>query len=429
MDNNPLSPLLNIKRPKGKLMVQCKIAAESIREVVLDTNMHTLNSPLAYTYFVAILNTLEQLAANTASTQIVNESFCVLLSLVIQKVSNTFLVQQLPKLLPLLKAERNRFKNTSLVIAKYTLPMLTKIYISSQNDKYPFDSIKESLLDGRRTVRRVGTKCMCKLLSWFFTQPQNYSLATLLSRDLEEYSITAFNKLDSKMECKDPLFILYFLGVALQILPSQVGTNLMSHFFTLLEYGANAISIPTYLTIETFMAAKQLSADFVEYVLKYLLNNSPTGEELKDNDVVYISYMQGLVQTMQNLNRAKKMITEYMPAFVTCISEFLISPSVRVAKSAYNSLQAIFNNCLTPLSFKKKQEDIGIEGLIITEENIDYLSQTVVTLKYLLTERFEEIKSEVFKLIGLFAEKLKEGIVPQLPELLSELEIKKEYYS
>jgi hypothetical protein len=144
-------------------MAQCKMAAESICEVILDTNMHTLNSSLAYSYFIAIMNTLEQLAANTSSTQIVNESFCVLLSLVIQKVSNAFLVQQLPKLLPLLKTERNRFKDTSLIIAKYTLPMLTKIYISNQNNKYSFDSIKESILDGRRTVRRVGTKCMCKL--------------------------------------------------------------------------------------------------------------------------------------------------------------------------------------------------------------------------------------------------------------------------
>jgi hypothetical protein len=250
----------------------------------------------------------------------------------------------------------------------------------------------------------------------------------LLSRELEEYSITAFTKLDSKMECKDPLFILYFLGVALQILPSQVGTNLMSHFFTLLEYGANAISIPTYLTIETFMAAKQLPADFTEYVLKYLLNNNPTGEELKDNDVVYISYMQSLVQTMQNLNRTEGMIGQYVPAFIACISELLISPSSRVAKSAYNSLQAIFNNCLTPVLFKKKQEDIGIEGLVISGGNIDYLSQAVVTLKYLLTERFEGVKSEVFRLIGLFAERIKGGIAPQLPELLAELEAKREYY-
>ena len=237
--------------------------------------------------------------------------------------------------------------------------------------------------------------------------------------------------MDEGQDFQQVLYMLYFLGVGLQIMPAQIGTNLMSHFYSLLNIGNTAIMIPTYLILETFMAAKKLSADFVEHTLKYLLENVPSGDQTKDNNVVYIAYMQSLVQTILNLSKsdyadsAVRPAARYFPAFVINMSELLVSPSVRVSRSAYNSLQSVFNSCLTPDFFSKKAiASLGIEelGLMETGEekdaSVSYLAQSVANLKYLLTPRFSLLAPDVYKLIGLFASKLRSGLVAELPNIV-----------
>jgi len=439
MEDNPLKAFLNISKPKGRLVAECKIAAESIKEVVSASNLNAKGTPLSYSYFISVLNTLEQLATKQGISQVTHESFIVLLSLLVQKLPAPFFDSFIPRLLAILKFEKDHFKNSSVVIDKYILPILSKICMCNQADKFPFDTIKSGITDERRTVRRMATKCMCKLLTFFMSSAKFDSFAPLVCRDLEEFAINAFNKFtlseEGTIENKEALYVIYFFGVALQILPVQVGTNLMSHFYKLLEQGINAITIPTYLTIETFMASKKLPTDFAEHVLKYLLENSPTGQESKDNDVLYISYMQSLVQTLQNLNRSGyadssiRPVSKYFPAFIINMSELLVYPSVRVSKSAYNSLQSVFNSCLAPDFFKKNPNSSGmevLENLELTREGsqINYLAQTTANLSFLMTERFEEIIDEIMKLIGLFAEKLGPCLTSELHTLIPLIESK-----
>lgn len=285
---------------------------------------------------------------------------------------------------------------------------------------------------------------MSKLLGEAFKGKEIYPL---LCRELEEQAITLFSKSSSMgegQEMQEALYMLYFLGIGLQIMPASVGTNLCSHFFTLLESGCRAITIPTYINIETFMAGQKLPIDFVEHVLKFLLENTPSTEQSGDNDVLHIAYIQSLVQTMLNLHKSEtddtkiKLSAKYMPAFVLNLGELLAYITVRVSRAAFNGLQTIINQCITPDFFTKKakraKDDVGIEELELTEgaENkemtISLLAQTIANLKYLLTQRFEQVAPDVYKLIGFFAEKLKYGLVPECSVLIRDLIEGKEYY-
>ncbi len=301
--------------------------------------------------------------------------------------------------------------------------------------------MREALLDPRRSVRRMATKCMCKLLGAIYEQPRYQATSPLLYRELEETAIAIFQKaaaMEEGTDLQQTLYMLYFLGVGLQIMPAQIGTNLMSHFFSLIEAGNISVMVPTFLNIETFMAAKKLSAEFVEQVLKYLLENSPAGEENKTNDVLNVSYMQSLVQTFLNLNKygysdsTIRVVSKYLPAFVISMGELMVSPSMRVAKSASNSIQSVFNSCLSPEFFVKKAPTaLGIEELGISGDSKDagvsFLAQTVANLQYLLTIRFAKVAPDAYKLIGLFAAKLRTGLIPELPTLVHAITEKTEY--
>ncbi len=135
-DDNPLKAFLSIAKPKSKLMAECTIAAQVIRDVVVKANMHTVGKSLAYSYFIAILNTLEQMAGrplgpheDAKKTQRTHESFAILFSLIVHKVPLQFLAPYVPKVIAVLRLLRERHRNFSVVIDKYSIPILTKVFL------------------------------------------------------------------------------------------------------------------------------------------------------------------------------------------------------------------------------------------------------------------------------------------------------------
>lgn len=114
-------------------MAECKIAAESIQEVVSNLNMQTAGKSLILSYLIAILNTLESILTQSeskpADKQILNESFIILLSLVVHKLPKQILSQYFGQVNNVLKKEQNLYGSNSLAISKFTLPVFTKLFI------------------------------------------------------------------------------------------------------------------------------------------------------------------------------------------------------------------------------------------------------------------------------------------------------------
>ena len=119
-----------------------------------------------------------------------------------------------------------------------------------------------------------------------------------------------------------------------------------------------------------------------------------------------------------------------MPAFELNLGELAGYNSVKVSQSAFSGLKTIFGTCISPGFFTRKHGSGEKEGTLElakftkTEQggkkdmDVTLLNQSVSNLMHLLTKRFSAVSAAVFKLIGFFAEKLKNGLIPEFPALI-----------